>query len=169
MKQLRGKITTALMTIIMLVLSMNTSVFAAESDAEYDDVAISCDYELPENNDSSSEYFRFDNPNQRMDANGNFSFSYKMIMYSDTFTPASSSIKVYATAKSSTSDKTYYIMLYKYEDDTFIKSVSYKADGTSQVYEFTDLDTSKDYYLAFSKPLSSSATITGSGRIEYIK
>jgi len=31
------------------------------------------------------------------------------------------------------------------------------------------LDTSKDYYLAFSKTLSSSATITGSGRIEYIK
>lgn len=168
MKQLKSRIATVLMS-MMLVFSMNTTVFAAENDAEPDDVAIRCDYELAENDDSSSEYFRFGNPNQRMDEKGNFTFSFSYALDSDLFKPASSSIKVYATATSSSSDQTYYISLYKAVNDTYVKGVTYKADGTTQFYEFTDLDTSSYYYLSASKPLFSTGTITGSGHIDYIQ
>lgn len=168
MKQLKSRIATVLMS-AMLVFSVNTTVFAAENDAEPNDIAIRCDYELAENDDSSSEYFRFGNPNQRMDDEGNFSFSFSWEVNSDIFKPASSSIKVYATATSSSSDQTYYISLYEAGNDTFVKSAKFKADGTSQFYEFTDLDTNSYYYLSGTKPLFSTGTITGSGRIEYIQ
>ena len=38
-----------------------------------------------------------------------------------------------------------------------------------QYYEFTGLDTNPSYYLYFSKPLFSNATITGTGHIKNIK
>ena len=157
MRKLKSKVATVLMRTIVMIFSANSLVFAAENDAAYD-VAIKCDYELSENNDSSSEYFRFDNPLQRMDSNGNFTFSFKSIMNSDSFKPKTSSIKVYITA-TSTSDKAFYVYLFKVNPDsdydTMIKKVEYTANGQSQYYEFKDLDTkSKYYYLLTSLSLA---------------
>ena len=90
-------------------------------------------------------------------------------MYSQYFKPKASSIKVYMKATSSTSDKKYYINLYKDGSDSSLGSVTYTADGTSQYYEFTGLDTNSSYYLYFSKPLFSNATITGTGHINHIQ
>lgn len=127
---------------------------------------------LDENTDDSSEYFRFANPNSRIDSNGNFTFSFKWEMDSSYFKPKNSSITVYAKATSSTSNEKYYITLYKYNssgDDTKVKRIKYTANGTNQSYTFTGLNTSSSYYLRFTKPLTSSAKITGSGRIASIK
>lgn len=171
MRKLKSKVATVLMTAMVMIFSVNSLVFAAESDTAYD-VAIKCDYELPENNDSSSEYFRFENPLQRMDSNGNFTFSFKWTMDSDSFKPKTSSIKVYITA-TSTSDKEFYVYLFKLNPDsdydTMIKKVTYTADGQSKYYEFKDLDTKSYYYLSFDKPFFSDATITGSGYIDSIQ
>ena len=162
----------SIVMIAMLFVTANSKVFAAEEQV-YDDVAKECnDIYLEENNDDSNEYFEFGNPNLRIDANGSFTFSYKREMSSSTFKPAATSITVYSKATSSTDNKTYYISLYKYNssgDDTFLKKIKYTANGTSQSYKFTGLSTSSKYYLYFSKPLTSSATITGSGRIASIK
>ena len=160
---------------VVLVLAMlfttNLTAFASEK-VEYDDVAVASDMNLDENTDDSSEYFRFANPNSRIDSNGNFTFSFKREMDSSYFKPKNSSITVYAKATSSTSNKNYYIALYKYNspgDDIMIKRIKYTANGNNQSYTFTGLSTSSDYCLRFTKPLTSSATITGSGRIASIK
>lgn len=79
---------------------------------------------------------------------------------------------MYATATSSTSDQTYYIALYKKNasgNDTQIKDIKYTANGKTQSYTFNELSTDSTYYLYFTKPLTSTATITGSGRIETIQ
>lgn len=150
----------------------NTSVYAS-NEKEYDDTATVCDMELGENTDNSGECFRFiTNPNSRMESDGSFTFSYSWKMQSDYFKPANSSIKVYATATSSTSNKTYYISLYKYNssgDDKLVDKIKYTADGTSQYYQFTGLSTSSEYYLYFTLPLTSSAQITGTGKVVSIK
>lgn len=153
----------------VMVLGTSMTVFAADIEEHYDGVAIECDYELPENTDDSSEYFSFINLNQRMDSNGYFTFSYSWAMSSDYFKPASSSIRVYMSATSSTSNQTYYINLYKSGSDSSLGSVKLTANGNSQYYDFTGLDTNSYYYLSFSKPLLSNATITGSGHINYIQ
>lgn len=160
---------------VVLVLAMlfttNLTAFASEK-VEYDDVAVASDVNLDENTDDSSEYFRFANPNSRIDSNGNFTFSFKWKLESSYFKPANSSITVYAKATSSTSNEKYYISLYKYNssgDDTLVKKIKYTANGTNQSYKFTGLSTSKSYRLIFSKPFTSNSTITGSGRIASIK
>lgn len=167
MKKLKSKIVIVLMAAVVMIFSASSPVFAAENDAEYD-VAIKCDYELPENSDSSSEYFRFENPLQRMDSNGNFIFSFSWAMYSDYFKPKNSSITVYVTA-TSTSNKNYAIYLHEVSSDKQIGGADFVADGNEQSCTFTGLDTDSYYYLSFTKPIFSDATITGSGRICYIK
>lgn len=161
----------SIMLVFTMLLATNLTAFAAEEET-YDDVASECDIELEENTDDSEEYFKFGNPKLRLDSNGNFTFSFKREMSSGYFKPASSSITVYAQATSSTDNESYYIGLYKYNssgDDTFIKRIKYTANGNNQSYTFTGLSTSSSYYLYFTKPLTSSATITGSGRIASIK
>lgn len=169
MKGLKSRALTVLMAVMMLVCNVNTHVFAAENNDGQNDVAVSDSYELAENSDTSSDYFWFGNPNQRMEDDGSFYFSFSFRMSSDIFKPASSSIKVYATATSSNSNKSYNISLYESATDNLVKSVSYKADGVEYNYEFTDLDPDKYYYLYFSKPLFSDSTISGKGRIDYIQ
>lgn len=169
---MKKKILSVLL-VLGVILSTNTTSLAADVDLP-DDYAQKCDIYLPANNDDSHEYFEFTNPNARINSDGSFTFSFQREMSSSNFTPASSSITVYASATSSTSNKTYYISLWKYStgsasDDTQIASIKYTADGSTQKYTFTGLSTSSRYYLYFSKPLTSSATITGSGRIESIK
>lgn len=161
----------SMVLVLAMLFSTNLTAFASEK-AEYDDVAVACDVNLDENTDDSEEYFRFVNPNSRIDSNGNFTFSFKWTMDSSYFKPASSSITVYAKATSSTSNETYYITLYKYNssgDDVKVKKVKYTANGTNQSYKFTGLSTSSSYRLKFTKPLSNNTTITGSGRIASIK
>lgn len=167
MKKFKSLICFIMATVMMLGTSM--SVFAADVEEQYDGVAIECDYELPENVDDSSEYFCFMSPHQRMDSNGYFTFSYSWAMESDLFKPASSSIRLYMTATSSTSNQTYYINLYKVGSDSSLGTVRFTANGNSQYYDFSGLDTNSYYYLYFSKPLLSNSTITGSGHINYIQ
>lgn len=103
-----------------------------------------------------------------MGSDGSFSFSYNFTMSSDLFKPKNSSITVYSTATSSTSDKEYDILLYKFSDDKKVGSTAvYTANGTTQKFTWTGLDTNTTYYLYFSKPLSNGGKITGSGRIDY--
>lgn len=152
---------------MILVLCSSFSVFAKDT-LNSVECATKTDEFLEQNTDDSSEYFRFSEKISRMDENGNFIFSYKDQFGGDTFKPSGSSITVYASATSSTSDTTYYISLYK-SDGTLVKSnVKYTADGNTYKYKFTGLSSSTSYYLYFSKPLSSRATITGSGRIDSI-
>lgn len=131
-----------------------------------------CDINLPENTDDTHEYWEFTGSNMRMGSDGSFTFSYQWAMQSDDFKPASSSITVYATATSSSSDQAYYIALYKKNasgNDTQIKDIKYTANGKTQSYTFKELSTDSTYYLYFTKPLTSTAKITGSGRIETIQ
>ena len=161
----------SMVMVAIMTLSIGINAKAVESRVNFEkkmDVAKECDYYLRKNNDSSSEYFRF-SPLTRMSSSGNFSFSYKREMDSDSFKPTDSTMRVYATATSSTNNQTYYISLFKSSDDSLVKSVTYTANGSSQYYDFTGLSTSTSYYLHFSKPLSSSATITGSGQINSIQ
>lgn len=160
----------ALLLIGTTMLSTNLTAFAATTEAA-EGVAIQCNEILPENTDSSTEYFRFtkQNPNARMEDDGSFTFSFSWAMESQVFKPAASSIKVYATATTTSSDKTYSIYLYKSGEEDPVKKVSYKANGTSQYYEFTGLDTNSYYYLYFTKSAFNSGTVTGSGRIESIQ
>lgn len=166
MKKLRSLLCFVMATILMLGSSI--TVFAADDRVQYA-TATECEYELPENTDNSSDYFNFVNLKKRMDSNGYFTFSYSWAMYSQHFKPKASSIKVYMKATSSASDKKYYINLYKDGSDSSLGSVTYTADGTSQYYKFTALDTNSSYYLYFSKPLFSNATITGTGHINHIQ
>lgn len=113
MKKRAKKVLLAVLTAALLITGKSgVSVFASDRES-YDDIATECNIELPENTDDSREYCEFTNPNMRMESDGSFSFSYQRSMQSDDFKPASSSITVYATATSSTSDQTYYIALYK--------------------------------------------------------
>lgn len=163
------KIGAFLLAMTMMVVSTNITAFAATEDKEYDAVATVCDDDLPENDNDLSEYFHFANPNSRMDSYGNFTFSFSWAMESDYFKPASSSLKLSAKATSSTSNQTYYIALYKVGSDNPIKNVKFTADGTAQSYQFTGLSTSSYYYLSFSKPILSNATITGTGKVSIIQ
>ena len=90
-----------------------------------------------------------------------------MAMPGQNFKPAKSTIRVYATATSSNSYQTYYIHLHNY-DDTCVACITYTANGNSQYYEFTGLDTSQYYHLYFTKGVLT-GTITGSGQINSIK
>ena len=171
---------TAVLLSVMSIVFNGQMVFAAEQDSLPCDnidimaedfrnieTAIECNIDLPENTDSSKNYFRFAEP-QRMDANGNFTFSFSWKMSSVSFKPASSSIKVYSKATSSTSNKTYYIGVRKIGESSYTP-VRYTANNTNLYYEFTGLDTNSYYCLEFSKPLTSGATITGSGSINSIQ
>lgn len=161
----------SVMLVFTMLLATRLTAFAAEEE-NYDDVARKCNVDLEENTDDTKEYFIFENLNMRLDSNGKFTFSFKREMSSGYFKPAGSSITVYAKATSSTDNETYYIGVYKYnssDDDTLIKRIKYTANGDNQSYTFTGLNTSSSYYLYFTKPLTSSATITGSGRIASIK
>jgi hypothetical protein len=158
--------------VAIMTLSIGFNVFAAELDKGSGmkmGVAKECSYYLPQNSESSSEYFRFSNLFTRMNSNGSFTFSFMREMDSDSFKPKNSTMRVYATATSSNSNQTYYISLFKSSDNSLVQSVTYTANGNSQYYDFTGLSTSTRYYLHFSKPISSTATITGSGQINSIQ
>lgn len=168
-----SKLIKRIMAMVMMFSTVFSSIGlqALAADDEKNDKSIECEYALPENNDSSSEYFEFiQDSNQRIDANGYFTFSYLNSMISTSFKPAASSMTIYVTATSSpTPNKTYYISLVEFDTDTIVKRVSFTANGVSQYYVFTGLDTSKDYYLGFSLPLFSSGTVTGSGHLVSIQ
>lgn len=140
---------------------------------EYSDFeeAVVCEDYLPENTNSSSEYFSFTKSMLRMDSKGNFTFSFSNRLESDTFKPKNSTITVKAKATSSTDDQKYYISLYKVgkTEDEYVKGATFKADGTAQRFEFSSLDTGSKYFLVFTKPITSNGTITGSGSVNYIK
>lgn len=162
------KIRKRAISLLTMILVLCSSFSAFAQDTASIESATKTDEWLEQNTDNSSEYFRFSERISRMDENGNFVFSYKDQFGGDTFKPNGSSITVYASATSSTSDTTYYISLYK-ADRTLVKSnVKYTADGSTYKYSFTGLSSSTSYYLYFSKPLKSRATITGSGRIDSI-
>ena len=169
MKKLTSLLCFMMVTILMFGTS--TPVLAAEVIDSIDRhiATEECEYEPLDNTNDSFDYSSFLIMNRRIDNKGYFTFSYSWAMYSEYFKPASSSIKVYMKATSSNSDKTYYINLYKMDSDSSLGSVTYTANGKSQYYEFTGLDTNSSYYLYFSKPLFSNATITGTGHIKNIK
>ena len=104
-----------------------------------------------------------------MESDGSFSFSYSWSMQSQLFKPASSSIKVYARATSTSSDKSYSIWLYKSGEDEPVQKVNYTANGKEQYYQFTGLNTNSYYYLYFTKSLLNDGKVTGSGSIDHIQ
>jgi len=106
---------------------------------------------------------------QRIDSNGYFTFSFAYSLNSSSFRPVDTTIRVYASATSSTNNKTYYISLYKSGQNSLVKKATFTANGGSQYYDFTGLSTSLSYYLKFTKSSSSTTTITGSGQVEYIQ
>lgn len=172
---------SAILSATVLCLCLGNSAYAAEteqlgnsiSDEElgpFLGAATECDAEcdLPINNDSSSQFFAFVDDGQKMDANGNFIFSFSWAMESTSFRPSASSIDVYATATTSNNNKTYYIGL-KEVGGSSLGYHSYTANGTQQQGSFSGLDSNKWYVLYFSKPATSSATITGSGHVDYIR
>lgn len=165
-----------LISILMVSFCLGNHVLAADKQIDSDNsmgpwlgYAVECEYDLPENEDSSCQYFAFDENTQKIDSNGNFTFSFSWAMSSTTFKPAASKIRVYASATSSTSNKTYYITLKRFSDDASMGYGTYTANGTSQYIEFSGLDLYTSYYLYFSKPIISGATITGSGSVNYIQ
>ena len=176
---------TFLLVATVFFIHLGTFALAADSDDTTEneyvnsspdtvyDVAVDCDYELPENNmdiDPSIQYFAFNGAQgNRINGDGSFTFQFSNEMPSTSFKPADTSIRVYATATSSTNNKTYYIGLYETGQTTPIKVVTYTANGNSQYGEFTGLSTNTYYHLYFSKPIYSAATITGSGQINYIQ
>ncbi len=181
MKALSGKISIAAL-IIAMTFAPKLVAYAAESegadnnyveDACINDSRIEeateCDYYLPTNTDSSSEYFCFNEEGQRINSDGSFTFSFSWALQSSYFKPANSTIRIYATATSDTNNKTYYINLYKDGESNPVKTVKYTANGVSQYADFSGLDTNSYYYMYFRIPLNSTATITGSGQINYIQ
>lgn len=160
-----------------MVMGMNCTAFADGREIVEDTsskttsygVAEECDYYIPKNIDDSSQYFRFESMGQRMDSNGYFTFSFSHSLKSSSFRPAQSTICVYASATSSTSNKTYYISLYKSGQSNAISTITYTANGTTEYHYFTGLSTSTSYYLKFTLPILSNATITGSGRVATIQ
>ncbi len=155
---------------VAIAAAYTTSVNAAESETGYDDIAVPVDVYLEPNYDDSHDYFMFHESVQRMDDSGNFTFSFKDTMVSDSFIPAASTIKVTVTAKSSNSDSdTFTIRLCKWSDDFQVGSVKYTANGTAQAGTFSNLSTDTRYYLSFTRPIFQNAKITGSGTVTPIK
>lgn len=153
------------------VMTFNTMpVSATEIAPPANDIAVPTDEFLEPNYDDSHEYFKFANTMQRMDGNGNFTFSFKDRMTSDYFYPTSSTIKVTISAKSSNTDgKSFSVYVCKAYDDSRVKGVNFTANETSQTGTFSNLDTSTLYYLEFTRPLFQNAKITGSGTVTPIK
>ena len=182
MKALLGKICIFVTIVVAMTFGSKLVALAAdmeevdsyfEEDVLFNDSRIEeateCDYYLPANTDSSSQYFYFNEEGQRINSDGSFTFSFSWALQSSYFRPANSTIRIYATATSDTNDKTYYINLYKDGESNPVKTVKYTANGVSQYADFTGLDTNSYYYMYFRIPLTSSATITGSGQINYIQ
>ena len=175
------KILLSTFSLLVFVLSFECVVMAAEgNDVNPDEtssyaediieqVATECDLILPENNDSSKEYINFVDSDEKMDSQGNFTFSYSYLLQSDPFKPSFSTIWVYASATSSTNNKTYYIKVKRFSDDAIVGSATYTANGQTGSASFGGLDTNTTYYLEFTLPIFSNATITGSGKINYIQ
>ena len=155
---------------LLMVLSMLMGMGITTTAQEIYKEAERCDdIVLPENKDDKGEYFRFDTSKQRMDKNGNFSFSYENTMTSDLFKPKDSSITIYATATTNTTKKGYSIGVYRYSDDKLMGSfVKYTADGGNWKHTWTGLNTNETYYLYFSQD-SGVGKVTGSGKINYIQ
>ena len=170
-----------ILTVILITTSNNILSYASDVEGVKDsgsdsysslyDVATSSDVKLEKNTDSSHQYFVFDESGQKMDSNGNFTFSFSWSMDSASFKPASSSITLYARATCTSTVKSYNIDLYRIDgtDDTLVKAVSFTANDTSQQYTFTGLDTSERYFLRFTKPFWNAGTVTGSGQITPIQ
>ncbi len=169
---------TLLMSVVLMVLNSGNACFASSSDNHYEacstvtphttyGTAIKCDYDLPLNTDSSTQYFLFTPNEQRMNPDGSFIFSYSWAMPGDQFKPANSTIRVYVNATSSNSHQNFYIHLHNY-DDSCVTYVSFTADGNTYYYDFTGLDVTKYYHLYFTKG-ALTGTITGSGQINYIQ
>ena len=125
--------------------------------------------ELPLNTDSSCQYFQFENDGQRMDSQGNFTFSFSWAMQSTSFKPFATTITIRATATSSNNNKTYYIGVKEVATGNSLGYATYTANGQQQDFQFSGLDLNTSYYLYFSKPILSNATITGSGRVMNIQ
>ena len=124
---------------------------------------------MPINNDSSEQYFRFVDENNRMDSNGYFTFSFSWAMESTSFYPFASSITVVAAATSSNNNQTYYIGVKEVATGNSVGVHQYTANGSSYSSVFSGLDVNKSYKLYFSKPILSNATITGSGQVKNIQ
>ena len=157
----------ALVMAVGMVMGMSCTAFAESREMEK---GLSFyQYYLPENTDDLSQYFKFGGMGQRIDSNGYFTFSFAYSLNSSSFRPVDTTIRVYASATSSTNNKTYYISLYKSGQNSLVKKATFTANGGSQYYDFTGLSTSLSYYLKFTKSSSSTTTITGSGQVEYIQ
>ena len=85
---------TLLMSVVLMVLNSGNACFASSSDNHYEacstvtphttyGTAIKCDYDLPLNTDSSTQYFLFTPSEQRMNPDGSFIFSYSWAMPGD--------------------------------------------------------------------------------------
>lgn len=167
----------ALVIAVGMVMGMSCTAFAESREMEKGlssesasyGVSTECNYYLPENTDDLSQYFKFGGMGQRIDSNGYFTFSFAYSLNSSSFRPVDTTIRVYASATSSTNNKTYYISLYKSGQNSLVKKATFTANGGSQYYDFTGLSTSLSYYLKFTKSSSSTTTITGSGQVEYIQ
>lgn len=160
------KILSVILSVVALCLSFGNCAYATElnqtSDIMLDEdvygpylgQAKECDTEsdMPINEDSSCQYFLFVDDGQKMDGNGNFTFSFSWAMESTSFKPAGSSIDVYAAATSSNSDTTYYIGV-KEVGGSSLGYYSYTANGSQQYGGFSGLNPNKWYVLYFSKPL----------------
>lgn len=160
------------MTILTITITaFNTiPVSAAEVTPTTIDIAIPTDEYLEPNYDDSHEYFQFNESLQRLDSNGDFTFSFKDRMTSDYFYPTSSTITVTVNAKSNNSEgKSFSVYVCKASDDSRVKGASYTANETSQKGTFSRLDTNTIYYLEFTRPFFQNATISGSGKVTPIK
>lgn len=160
----------ATLAAMLMVMGTCITTFAAEKEIiVYEEAIPSFDVKLPQNTDDNGEYVRFSNSLKRIGSDGTFSFSFSMAMDSSTFTPANSTINVYAKATSSSeTQKTFSILLYRWDDDQLVgKAKTFTANDVEQYCTWSGLDTNTKYYLYFSKP--SGGKITGTGYIKSIK
>mgnify|MGYP003293042648 CR=1 FL=1 len=118
---------------------------------------------------TSKDFFYFLNENQKINSDGTFAFSYGYYMTSTSFRPNSSSFTMVIKATSSSStDTVYNVNIYQRTssgNDIQLKSSALNANGQYQVVNITGANPGASCYLEFTKPLFSSATFTGEGRL----
>lgn len=179
MKRVR-KVFAAVLSVLIITFCYSNFAFAAEQNAPAlinpDDslgpwlgYATECENEIdiPINTDASNQYFIFVDEGQKIDAYGNFTFSFSWAMESSSFKSSKTTLRVYATATSSNSNQTYYIGVKELGGNS-VGYATYTANGVLGYADFP-VNTYTTYVLYFSKPLLSNATITGSGYLDHIQ
>ena len=179
MKRVR-KLFAVVLSVLFITLCYSNFAYAAEQNTpdiinEEDSLgpwlgyATECENEIdmPTNTDDSYQYFIFVDEGQKIDAYGNFTFSFSSSMESSSFKSKKTTLRVYATATSSNSNQTYYIGVKELGGNS-VGYATYTANGVLGYADFP-VNTYTTYVLYFSRPLLSNATITGSGYLDHIQ